>query len=235
MFLWNNKKRIRKFANCIDCEKGKTFLIIGAGGTLKQYSEPIKAFIEKYKPVTIGINKMTDFHIPDYHLWTNKQRWEDFGGCINEKSKMMFASDFEQKMINLHFKGDYIAVNYADEQGYDVAYREGIIYGHFRTAGCLSILICHLFGASNIFIAGMDGYTLYGRQDLELGKQSQHLYGSGLTDDATWQECVEKDEQVYNAMRQIEAFGVKFNIITPTKFEKYYVPDILREFISGKN
>lgn len=234
MLLWKKNKKAKSITDCIDCEKGKPFLIIGAGGTLKQYADPIKAFMEKHKPITIGINKMTDFHIPDYHLWTNKQRWEDFGSCVSEKSKLMFAADFKKKIIRKHFKGDYILVDYVDKAGVETGYKNGMVYGHFRTAGCLSILLCHLFGAKYIYIAGMDGYTLHGREELEQGNQSQHLYGAGFTDNASWQECLEKDQQVSDAMSQIEAFGVKFKIITPTKFEKYYAPDILQEFITAR-
>ncbi|HAL45839.1 MAG: hypothetical protein A2Y12_04190 [Planctomycetes bacterium GWF2_42_9] len=232
--FWIWKKKFKTITDCIDIEKGKPFLIIGAGGTLKEYQKQIKAFIEKKQPVTIGINKMTDFHIPDYHLWTNKQRWKEFGNCVNTKSKIMFASDFKSKLINQHFKGNYISVSYIDKAEYKVGYQDGIITGHFRTAGCLAIMVAHLFGASEIFIAGMDGYTLYRKRELEQGQQNQHVYGSGFTDDASWQECLEKDQQVYDAMKQIEEYGVHFKIITPTKFEKYYDSNILKELANRK-
>jgi len=226
-------------ADCIDCEKGKPFLIIGAGGTLREYAEPIKAFIERENPVTIGINKMTGFHIPDYHLWTNKQRWRDFGDCISEKSALMFSAKFPVKLIKQHYKGNYIQVHYTNDlpkvsEASSVDYQDGIIYGDFRTAGTLAIVIAHLFGASAIHIIGMDGYTLHGREAIEGGEQNQHLYGKGFTDNTTWEECLKKDEQVYKIMRDIESFGIKFQILTPTKFEDYYdgavLADLKREY-----
>lgn len=125
-------------------------LVIGAGGTLREYEEPIKDFISDSRPVTIGINYMTEFCIPDYHLWTNKQRYRDFGGCINKQSKMMFGCGMPKKLIKKHFKGDYISVDYDGTVGNSIRYEEGKIYGDFRTAGCLAIVIAHLFGASNI-------------------------------------------------------------------------------------
>jgi hypothetical protein len=226
MFFWNKIRKIKTIADCIGSEKGKTFLVIGAGGTLREYSEPIKAFIDKYKPLTIAINKMTDFHVPDYHLWTNSQRWEEFGGCISEKSKMMFGSGLPSKLIKKHFTGKYIKVDYAASLKkaslQKIDYKKGFIYGNYRTAGCLAIMIAHLLGASEIFIVGMDGFTLHKREDVEKGLQNQHVYGKGFTDDASWEECVEKDRLVYENLQSIENFGINFRIITPTVFEKFY-------------
>ena len=63
---------MRKLAECIDCEKGGNFLIVGAGGTLKEHAGAIKSFIDQSNSSTIGINYMTEFCVPDYHLWTNR-------------------------------------------------------------------------------------------------------------------------------------------------------------------
>lgn len=128
-------------------------LVIGAGGTLREYEEPIKDFISDSRPVTIGINYMTNFCIPDYHLWANKQRYLDFGDCIDKSSKMMFGRGLPKKLIRKHFKGDYIFVDYdykikGADTGVPVRYEDGKICGYFRTAGSLAIVIAHLFGAS---------------------------------------------------------------------------------------
>ena len=221
-----------KLPEYIDCEKGKTFLIVGAGGTLKEYEKAIKKFMNERNPVTIGINYMTEFCIPDYHFWTNKQRWRDFGSCIDKSSKMMFGCGIPKKLIKKHFKGKYIVIDYVDSLSKaskitTINYEDGKIYGHFRTAGCLAIVIAHLFGASDIYIVGMDGFTLHSREELESQSKNHHCYGKGYTDDATWEQCVEKDRLVYENLSEIEEFGINFKILTPTKFEKYYAPDIL--------
>ena len=98
---------------------------------------------------------------------------------------------------------------------------------YFRTAGCLAIVIAHLFGASDIYVVGMDGYTLHGRDELESQSSNQHCYGKGHTDDSTWEQCVEKDRLVYENLNAIAAFGAKFKIITPTKFEDFCDDTIL--------
>ena len=220
--IFKRKKTIIGIADCIDCEKGKSFLVIGAGGTLREYDERIKGFIDRERPVTIGINKMTEFHVPDYHLWTNKQRYRDFGQCISSKSRMMFGGDMPEKLIRKHYKSDYIVVDYVDRTNGGIEYRNGIIYGQFRTAGSLAIMIAHLFGAKDIYVVGMDGYTLYGKEQVEGGTKHHHVYGKGFTDDSDWQKCLEKDNLVYSTLDLLEDYGIKFSILTPTKFEKYY-------------
>jgi len=226
--VFKRKKTINTIADCIDCQKGKAAVVIGAGGTLREYEKPIKKFLNQDNVFTIGINNMTAFHVPTYHLWTNKQRWRDFGSCIDgEKSKLMFGAGLPEKLIRKHFRGDYTVVNYTDslskaEKESGIGYRDGKIYGHFRTAGCLAIVIAHLLGASDIYVVGMDGFTLHTRDELESQNKNHHCYGSGYTDDATWEQCVEKDRLVYENLNAIDAYGAKFKIVTPTKFEKFY-------------
>lgn len=234
--MWGRlrKNRIAKLSDYLNSESGSTILIIGAGGTLREYEKQIKKFISDNNPVTIGVNCMTEYWIPDYHLWTNKQRYQDLGGCIDTKSKMMFGSGLPEKLIRKHFKGDYIVVDYVHKlrdasKDASVKYKDGKIYGYFRTAGCLAIVIAHLLGASKIYIVGMDGFTLHSREELIKQDKNHHCYGKGYTDDATWQECIEKDRLVYENLYAIYAFGAKFKILTPTKFERFYDPEILQK------
>lgn len=231
---------MRRISDCIGCEAGSTMLVIGAGGTLREYEEPIKDFISDSRPVTIGINYMTEFCIPDYHLWTNKQRYRDFGGCINKQSKMMFGCGMPKKLIRKHFKGDYILIDYvnsirrAEENSHSIYYEGGKIYGYFRTAGCLAIVIAHLFGTKEIYVVGMDGFTLHPREELENQSRNHHCYGKGYTDDATWEQCVEKDRIVYENLNAIDDYGAKFKILTPTKFEEFYDPQVLGNYTLGE-
>ena len=239
MVFWMSKRRrVKPFADCVGCEKGKSFLIIGAGGSLREYSDPIKKFIEKENAVTIGINKMTGFHIPDYHLWTNKQRWHDFGDCISSDSRLIFGAGLNTKLINRHYQGEYIQVDYTDSpertaKQSGVGYDDGVIYGNFRTAGCLAVVISHLFGAENIYIVGMDGYTLHDQKEVLDGLLNQHVYGNGSTDGATWEQCIYKDEQVDQALHEIKEYGVAFKILTPTKFTDFYDGTILSDMKQG--
>ena len=135
---------------------------------------------------------------------------------------MIFGSGIPKKLIRKHHDGKYIVVDYEDKQGVKLDYRDKKIYGCFRTAGVLAIMVAHVMGASKISIVGMDGYTLKSKKDLDKGSGSQHCYGKGFTDDSSWKECVEKDDIVKKALKDLSNYGVKFSILTPTVFADYY-------------
>ncbi len=206
-------------------------LIIGSGRSISDYRESILKLIDADGLSTIGINKMTDLCIPDYHLWTNRKQLSKFHGCIDSSSQLLLGSGLPANIISKYCANyDYRIVNYEDKPGTKVAMRNGKIYGFFRTAGALAIMVAAMMEANEIYIVGMDGYTLHGKDDLEKGRHSQHCYGSGHTDDADWNKCVIKDQQVQDALDSICKYGVNFTILTPTKFEKYYDPGVLNEF-----
>jgi len=206
----------------LDVEAGKTFLIIGAGATVKEYHKKLSKFIEADHPVTIGINNMTHLFVPDYHLWTNRQRWGVFGDCVKKKSKLLFGSSIKTDAIRKHHKGSFVRIDYIDRRNVKIRFDGEKIYGFFRTAGNLAIMLAHLMGAKEIYIVGMDGFTLHGRKELKKAKKSHHCYGKGYTDDADWEECVRKDELVDKSLHLISEYGIKFKIITPTKFKDFF-------------
>ena len=208
--------------------KGNNVLIVGAGSTVKHNRDKIIKFIERNNVLTIGINYMTSILYPDFHLWTNKKRYRDLGSCINaEKSTILFGNDMPESLIKKHNKGKYITITYVDERGQDIDYKDGVIYGDFRTAGVLAIMLAYTNKAESINIVGMDGFTLYSRKELLKEKKSHHCYGRGYTDDASWAKCKHKDNLVDNALHKLREYGVNFAILTPTKFKDFYHPEFI--------
>ena len=108
-----------------------------------------------------------------------------------------------------------------------IGYESNVIFGKFRTAGCLAIMIAFLMGANPIYVVGMDGYTLHNQADLMNKNAHHHMYGEGYTDDADWRKCLSKDQSVQECLDKLRAFGVKFSIVTQTKFTNHYNGDIL--------
>ena len=212
--------------------KNKHVLIIGSGSSIKKHKRKILKFIDENDIVTFGVNYMTYLCCPDYHLWTNKQRYRDLGSCINEKSKFLFGCGMGTKLIKKHYNGNYENIEYVTDlrkaKKSDYYYEDGKYYGYFRTAGVLAIMIAYYMGAKKISIVGMDGYTLYSRKQLLKGKKSHHCYGKGYTDDASWEKCKKKDAEIYSTLRELRDIGIDFEIITPTKFKDFYNPNILK-------
>jgi len=212
-------KDVIQFANKY---KGRAFLIIGAGGTLDTHRCQIEKFIANKNPVVIGINNMTDIHIPDYHLWTNTKRYINFGNTISEKSIPILSHKFSKKLIHKHWKKDFVKIFYTDCPKHKIKIEEKYIKGHFRTAGCLSIVMSHIFGSNDINIVGMDGYTYIKGGDV----QGQHFYGTGMTDGEDWSVMKKKDDIVNRVLKNINNFGIKFKILTPTVFDKFYDAEV---------
>lgn len=210
--------------NLINTREGEPALIIGAGATIKEKEEHIDNFIKETNPFIIGINNMTAFWTPSYHLWTNTQRFRTYGKNINSNSKLLLGSNISLKIINeIVGNRNYTLINYTDmKEDVPIGYKKGKIYGFYRTAGCLAIMIAHLMGAEEINVVGMDGYSLHRQEDVVSGKESQHCYGQGLTDTADWKTCVKKDKLINKALLNLKNYGIDFKIITPTKYGDLY-------------
>tara|TARA_Y100000310_G_scaffold329515_1_gene399530 strand:+ start:1398 stop:2048 length:651 start_codon:yes stop_codon:yes gene_type:complete len=203
-------------------KKDKNFVIVGAGETLSTYKDPILSFIKDNKAVTIGINRMTGVITPDYHLWTNRQRWGKYGSCVKASSKLILGPSITSKYAQKHYRGKYDRIDYADKKGTPFEFKGEQIRGYFRTAGVLAIALAHIMGAKEVFIVGMDGYTLHDKRSLKKEKFNQHCYGAGHTDDSSWKECAEKDHIVYGRLSELQDSGIEFSILTPTVFDKFY-------------
>lgn len=75
-------------------EKDNNVLIIGAGGTLSTHKKQIRRFVKEKKCSTIGINNMTSFITPKYHLWTNRERFGSFGKSVKKRIYISFGSKY---------------------------------------------------------------------------------------------------------------------------------------------
>lgn len=216
----------------IDIALDRTVLIIAAGGSISLQKYQISRFISKVQPITIGINKITHFYIPDYHLWTNNQRLYTQGDCIHLSSKLLFGKYISPQIICRWWAGDYFEIDYDDDPKLDFEYIEtmGKLRCWFRTAGCLAIGIAHLMGAKNIYIVGMDGFTIHTRYELDTKRKNQHCYGHGYTDDYSWEDSLIKDEQISSALTKLSSV-IYFKILTSTKYDRFYDGTILQEYL----
>ena len=234
--------------------KKKHILIIGSGHTLLIYKNEIKKFIKKNEVITFGSNNIIHLIVPDYHFWTDSRRYSKFGKNINKKSIFVFGNYISKKMIREHWKGSYNIIKYKQQKwkkSYEdptskkygkgeVNYKDGIIGGAFRTSGCLMIFYAYLKKAFKISVVGMDGYTLYSKEELKSKEYSQHCYGKGFTDfigrggrsrgtikNFSYKEFIKKDEDISKTLYSLQRYGVKFEILTPTVHKEFYNSKIL--------
>lgn len=237
--------------------KNKHVLIVGSGYTLKQYWDKINLFIKENEIITIGCNNVNHILTPDYHFWTDRRRYAKYGKHINKKSTLVFGNHFNEKMIKKYCKGYYEIIKYT-KQKWKKSYEDPMsskyghgntryskktntFYGVYRSVGSLVILWTFIKKAKKISIVGMDGYTLFSKEDLNSKTASQHCYGNGHTDNIAnshgvknpekkskfYKFCEKKDEDIYKTLKSIKKYGVKFEIITPTVYKKFYNKNIL--------
>ncbi len=215
---------MKTIENLIDRHKGRRVLIIGAGSSIKEYENKINTFIHEENPITIGINNITGMFISDYHLWTNTERFRNFGKNILPESELLLGAGIHLKTVReVIGPVNYTLINFTDmKEGVSVGYKKGKIFGFFRTAGCLSIMIAHLMGAKDVSIVGMDGYSFYKKDELLSGKKSHHCYGVGFTDTAIWETCIKKDNLIKSALEGLKNYGIDLKILASTIYKDFY-------------
>jgi hypothetical protein len=220
---------MKKFSELSGKYNGRTFVVIGAGKTLSIYKDKIEKFIKKNDAITIGVNNMTHVIPPEIHVWGNNQRLRDFGGCIKKGSTLIIGRRIKQEHLNKWNIKDYYLLDYTEDfnkQTEKMSYVNGVVHGFYRTMGNMSIFLSYIMGASKIYVVGMDGYTLVHSGD-------QHCYGKGLTDlgdmkkNNSMADEKEKDDLIYNVLRNIRKLNFEFKIITPTIYEEFYDGSVL--------
>lgn len=222
--------------------KNRNILIVCSGSTVVDYKDKIVSFINKYNILTIGCNNITHILTPDFHIFADFQRYQEFGNMIKESSTPIFPTRFSDDFIKEHWAGEYIRFDCKYDKNRKLQIENGVPRCHFKTVGLLAVVFSYLSQASNIYIVGMDGYSLYGQTELDSGLKSQHCYGSGHTDrrhiyknqkvpksvfGKEYKMAVRKDRVIYKLLKHTRGAGITFSIITPTKYSQFYKPDIL--------
>ncbi len=142
----------------IDRHKGKDFLIIASGPSIKQYKPEIDQFIKRYDPVTIGVNYLGQLFVPHYHGFSNKKRFISYVDLVAENSKLLLSNIFEPAFISDYTQRGYEVMEHLAHVGDSFEIEDGVIKANFRTVGLLMVAVSIVMGAKRIFIAGMDGY-----------------------------------------------------------------------------
>lgn len=210
--------KVAEFKDLVGTHNSENFVIICAGSTVKHYSEYIKELIIQTRAITIGVNNIYDHFTPYYHLWTNNQRFRDFGDNVSRKSKLIIGCKIKEN-IKRSYNYKYCNLNYSDIEE-QIGYKDNFVHGRFRTAGILSIYLANLMGAKKIYVVGMDGYTLKYNGD-------QHCYGEGDTDSCDIKYEKEKDQLCENILHNIRNEVGDFEILTPTVHTQFYTEGLI--------
>ena len=214
---------MKTIESLINKHKRRRALIIASGSSVREYENKIDSFIHEEKPFIIGINNITEFFIPDYHLWTNTKRFRDFGKNILPESELLLGAGIHLKTVREVIGDmDYHLINFTDmKEGVPIGYKKGKILGFFRTAGCLAIMIAHLMGCKDVSIVGMDGHTFYDYEDIKSGNKSHHCYKENYKP-FSQEMCIRKDHIIMGVLSSLKNYGIDLKILTPTIYEEFY-------------
>ena len=203
----------------VDRHKGKDFLVLGSGPSLKEYQEQVQEFIDQHQPIVMGCNFLNGMFIPDYHGFVNRQMFSSYAETIHSDSKILLSPYFPDHMIKKKIKKGYEIIPftniYPSEKG-SVCIQDGIILAQGATVGTILTSTAIVMGAQNIFVAGVDGY---------LKNKETHFYQESF--DKTYEELVTLDKAAIGLLeccqnRLKEYHRGDLIIITPTAHEPFY-------------
>ena len=205
-----------------DRYKGRDFLILANGPTLKKYKDDIDEFAGEYDPVILGANYLGGLLVPHYHAFSNKKRFINYVDQVDERSKLLLSSSFDKEFIASYTKRDYETIVHLNRVSNHFSIKDGIITSNCRTVSILLIAVAIVMGAKRLFIAGMDGYK--DKENFVSG--GVHFYKES-EEGENLRMLVEKhnwNEKVINSINSFLTLQNKegLHIITPTSHKCFY-------------
>lgn len=204
----------------LDRHRGRTFLVLGNGPTLKTYQDQINKLIVSYKPVVLGANYLGGLFVPDYHAFSNKRRFVNYIDTVSPHSSLLIGRFIPAEMIREYTQRDYETIEYLDslEQDFDIV--NGVIQCNCRTVSVLLMGLAVAMGAEKILAAGMDGY-------LNLDDQGNPLFYRETDEKRERDLIVEMHQSNAAYIRQINDYLLKrgkegVHILTPTSYGEFY-------------
>ena len=209
----------------LDRHMGKDFLILVTGPNIKRHSKSVLKIIKEKAPIVIGCNNIPDIYAPDYHIFVNRRRFCDYGSHIKQGSKILLSPYFTRGQIGpVIGEREYEEVMFKNiypcEEA-DISMRDGIVYAKGATVGIIAIGVALAMGAKDIFIGGMDGYSI--------DKKNPHHYHE--KDHKAIEELLKQESLMKGLLKRLDTIvkgrNGNMKIITPTAYNDYYDPMVI--------
>lgn len=214
-----NKQKV--FVPYIGRHRGKSFLILANGPTLKEYQIRIQAFIEKYNPIVIGANYLGNLIKPHYHAFTLPKRFLRFYDTVAPDSKILLGEYIPDPLVRTYLDRPYERIYYDDivNKEFDID-TTGRISSNCRTVSVLLIAVSIVMGAEKIYVAGMDGYLSTDKEGHFLFYHDEDEYERRelIIERHHW--CAWHLGQINNYLLSKEKEDI--HIITPTSYYNFY-------------
>jgi len=199
--------------------KNCDFLVLANGPTLKEYKSKIALFIEKYNPVILGANYLSDLFVPHYHAFTNKKRFMDYVDYVHQNSILLIGENIPDELIREYTDRPYERLYFVDElNDFDII--DNVIQSNCRTVAVLLIGVAIVMGARRIFAAGLDGYSgMTSTEEFHFYREKQEPEDREL--------IIERHQYNQHYLEQIDQYLSKrdmegIHILTPTSYKAFY-------------
>lgn len=197
----------------------RDFIILANGPTLKEYKSKIDKFIQKYQPIILGANYLSDLFIPDYHAFTNKKRFMDYVDSVHSSSTLLIGENIPDELIHEYTKRSFERLYFVDElNDFDIV--DGVIQCNCRTVAVLLIGVAIVMGARRIFAVGLDGYLgMTSAEEFHFYREKEETEDKEL--------IIERHRYNQHYLEQIDRYLTERNmegihILTPTSYKAFY-------------
>lgn len=200
--------------------KGKKFLIICNGPSIKRYRPLILNLIQKNNYITIGCNYLESLYKPNYHIFIRKNRFMKDVYTLDKKSILLIPSFFGKKIVGQYYNGKFEYIETKLIEDLKASPIKGIVQQQvYLNVGVSAILTAYQMGAKEITVIGMDGFND------ENTKEIPYFYDeNGQPEDK--KTSLQKYKNLESQLNTIGNFLIEkkipFSIITPTSHNKYY-------------
>ena len=205
----------------LDRHRGQPFLVLANGPNLKKYKPQIQRLIERHKPVVLGANYLGGLFVPHYHAFVSLRRFIKHISSVNPSSSLLLSQHFPPDVVREHTDRSYEEILFVDRVRGAFDIENGVISKSCGTVSVLLIAVALAMGASEVFVAGMDGYRL-------LDDNSGPLFYK--EEDETDSKTFIQTREGWNkqALQDLESYMTRNGmlgptIITPTTYEKHFV------------
>lgn len=138
----------------INRHKGRPFLILGNGPSLKQNQADIQAFIKKHDPVVLGANHLGGLFVPDYHAFNNQRRYDQYAETASSESTLLLGPAIDKDTV----QSNYEKIICFNSSLTDLDIQDGVITSNCRSIAILLGAVALVMGATQLYFAGLDGY-----------------------------------------------------------------------------
>jgi hypothetical protein len=217
-----------------DRHKGRDFLVLGTGASINQYGQEVKQFARKHDLLLIGANNITPFAVPDYHLFANRARLQQYGNTVDSaRSRALVSIYLTDEMIEQYCAGEHEFIMWRDTESPDTfdLDDQGVLTLK-SLSGTLMLGVAYAMGAHRIYLAGMDGWADFLRKETTQFHFAGHDYEKYTTTEkrderlAYWEDVQQRT--LHAIARWARENGrVPFESLTPTNYGGFFNPDLL--------